>query len=149
MDAGKKRRGRPIKPPVEGERIPLSLRVTAKLKRDLEQASAGRSLSQEAERRLEMSFEWERAFGDAQSWLRKSKSEVNQVERGNTEAALRRLGWQRVMSPGGYIWVPPGAPTSAASELLNPGDEASSLQQIIERAVSAALAKAGMGEKQR
>src|SRR3569833_3893582 len=58
----KKRRGRPIKPAVEGERIPLSLRVTAELKRDLERAAAGRSLSQEAESRLEASFDDEELF---------------------------------------------------------------------------------------
>jgi hypothetical protein len=56
MDAVKKRRGRPVKAPVEGDRIPLSLRVTADLKRKLEQSAGGRSLSQEAEYRLERSF---------------------------------------------------------------------------------------------
>src|SRR5687768_8282473 len=58
----KKRRGRPVKAPVEGERIPLSLRVTAKLKRDLEGAAGGRSLSQEAEHRLERSFSDDELF---------------------------------------------------------------------------------------
>jgi hypothetical protein len=53
-----KRRGRPAKEPTEGERIPFSLRITADLKRDLEGAIAvsGRSLSQEAEYRLNRSF---------------------------------------------------------------------------------------------
>lgn len=59
-----KRRGRPTKAPVEGERVPLSLRVTAELKRDLDRSAeaVGRSLSQEAEIRLERSFADEAAF---------------------------------------------------------------------------------------
>ena len=57
----KRRRGRPTKPPVPGERVPLSLRVTAEIKDELEQAAiqSGRSLSQEAELRLQTSFERE------------------------------------------------------------------------------------------
>lgn len=53
-----KRRGRPTKPPVAGERVPLSLRVTADAKQRLEASAEqnGRSLSQEAEVRLEQSF---------------------------------------------------------------------------------------------
>jgi TraY domain len=54
-----RRVGRPIKPPVSGERVGLSLRVTADMKRKLEAAAleSGRSLGQEAELRLERSFE--------------------------------------------------------------------------------------------
>ena len=49
-----KRIGRPPKPPTPGERTPLGLRVTAEVKKMLEQAAvqSGRSLSQEAELRL-------------------------------------------------------------------------------------------------
>ena len=59
MDNPQKRRGRPTKPPVEGTRVMLGLRVTANIKRKLEAAAieSGRSLSQEAEFRLEQSFE--------------------------------------------------------------------------------------------
>lgn len=59
----KKRPGRPAKPAVEGERIPLSLRITAALKRDLEASANGRSLSQEAEYRLDRSFRQEESLG--------------------------------------------------------------------------------------
>jgi len=54
----KKRIGRPTKAPKEGERVPLGLRVTPRMKRRLEGAATknGRSLSQEAEFRLEMSL---------------------------------------------------------------------------------------------
>ena len=64
MDRSKpaKRIGRPTKPPVEGERVPLGLRVTAEAKRKLEEAAikSGRSISQEAELRIERSFDEDR-----------------------------------------------------------------------------------------
>lgn len=56
-----KRRGRPSREPTQGERVGLSLRVTPQTKRDLDHAAemSGRSLSQEAESRLEQSFQEE------------------------------------------------------------------------------------------
>ncbi len=53
-----KTRGRPTHPPQEGMRNPLGLRVTAQAKSRLEDAArkSGRSLSQEAEARIEASF---------------------------------------------------------------------------------------------
>jgi hypothetical protein len=55
-----KRMGRPTKPPTPGERVPLSLRVTAEIRERLEKAAVekGRSLSQEAEL-VERSFDRE------------------------------------------------------------------------------------------
>jgi hypothetical protein len=57
----RKRIGRPTKPPKPGERVTLGLRVTPEIKNKLEKAAMekGRSLSQEAEFRLERSFERE------------------------------------------------------------------------------------------
>jgi hypothetical protein len=56
-----KRVGRPVKPAPGTGRVALSLRVTSHMKRMLEHAAAtsGRSLSQEAELRLERSFDHE------------------------------------------------------------------------------------------
>lgn len=53
-----RRTGRPGREPIAGERVGLSLRVTAETKRALDEAAtkSGRSLSQEAEYRLEGSF---------------------------------------------------------------------------------------------
>ena len=64
----KKRVGRPKKVPTPGERVSLGLRVTAEIKTRLDQAaeSAGRSQSQEAELRLERSFETEDRLGGPQ-----------------------------------------------------------------------------------
>ncbi len=54
-----KRLGRPKRKPKPGERVPLGLRVTAETKQRLDDAAeqSGRSQSQEAELRLERSFE--------------------------------------------------------------------------------------------
>jgi hypothetical protein len=55
----RKRVGRPTKPPLSGERIPIGLRVTPEIKTQLDTAAKqnGRSLSQEVEMRLERSFD--------------------------------------------------------------------------------------------
>jgi hypothetical protein len=57
--AKQKRIGRQTKPAKAGTRVPLSLRVTAEMKANLEGAAEmkGRSLTQETEFRLEQSFE--------------------------------------------------------------------------------------------
>jgi hypothetical protein len=61
-----KRIGRPTKPPKPGERVTLGLRVTPEVKEKLQLAAVGkgRSLSQEAEFRLERSFETESLLPD-------------------------------------------------------------------------------------
>jgi hypothetical protein len=60
-----RRRGRPALPEGEGKRYPLSLRTTASVQRNVKLASeaSGRSIAQEAETRLEWTFDLERAFG--------------------------------------------------------------------------------------
>ena len=57
----------PGRPPLPGERVPLGLRVTKEIKQKLDQAShaSGRSQSQEAELRLEQSFNSASALFDA------------------------------------------------------------------------------------
>ena len=59
MQSPKRKTGRPGREPEPGERVGLSLRVTPEMKRALDAAaeSSGRSLSQEAEARLERSFQ--------------------------------------------------------------------------------------------
>jgi hypothetical protein len=68
-----KRLGRPMKAPTPGERVPLGLRVTAEMKRTLEAAAieSGRSISAEAELRLEQSFEREWILKRFHALLRK------------------------------------------------------------------------------
>ena len=66
MKAASKRRGRPPSPPVAGERISLGLKVTAEIKKRLDGAAreSGRTQSQEAEYRLQRSFDLEDLLAD-------------------------------------------------------------------------------------
>ncbi len=72
----KKKKGRPrtreLRP---GDRVPLSLRVTPETKAKLDKTAAdsGRSQSQEAEMRLEQSFEGERMLQDIEGLLDRAK----------------------------------------------------------------------------
>jgi hypothetical protein len=66
--AKRKQPSKPLAPPpIAGERVPLGLRVTKETKAKLDQAaqSSGRSQSQEAEFRLEQTFNAENAVFDA------------------------------------------------------------------------------------
>ena len=72
--------GRPMRSPRPGERVTLGLRVPAALKRKLEKDALknGRSLSQEAELRLEQSYdrEWVAKFLSSQvveAWRKEMK----------------------------------------------------------------------------
>jgi hypothetical protein len=67
MAVRKRQPGRPAKPAKEGTKATLSLRVTPDLKRRLEAAgeSSGRNLSQEAELRLDRSFQAEGVLSEA------------------------------------------------------------------------------------
>jgi len=64
MQNAKRRVGRPTRPPRPGERVTLGLRVSADMKRKLEKDAVknGRSLSQEAEFRLERSYDRDEIF---------------------------------------------------------------------------------------
>jgi hypothetical protein len=95
----KKRMGRPTKAPVEGERVSLGLRVTADIKRRLEEAAVkkGRSLSQESEFRLEHSFDTESmllealtlAYGDRTArFLKQFADELMPFERFNDSVPI-------------------------------------------------------------
>lgn len=86
-----KRRGRPRKEPTSGDRVSLGLRVTAQTKNRLDEAAvaSGRSQSQEAEFRLDRSF-------DRQDLLQESL----QLAYGAPMAQLlQAIGW--VMSTAG------------------------------------------------
>lgn len=78
----KKRIGRPTKRPKPGERVALGLRITPEMKRNLERAAvkSGRSLSQEVERRIDRSLDFDRhlviAQGDFWSPVLIHKGEV-------------------------------------------------------------------------
>ena len=94
MNGHKPRPGRPSREPAEGERVGLSLRVTPRTKRALDAAAEnnGKSLSQEAEARIDQTFRDERllpqtldlAYGPRNSgllfligWLTKRVAEIS------------------------------------------------------------------------
>jgi TraY domain len=91
MEKVSKRIGRPTKPPTEGERVSLGLRVTADVKRKLDEAAAksGRSQSQEAELRLERSFERDQLFAEIRNIMRSELSQC--LMDGEIEKQWRRL----------------------------------------------------------
>jgi hypothetical protein len=90
------------------KRIKLGLVVSAEIKRQLDKAAkdSGLSQSQEAERRIGMSYNYERVLGEHQAALAK----LGQMRLGETEKVLSDLGWSRVtdLRWGGHIWLPPG-----------------------------------------
>jgi hypothetical protein len=103
-----KRIGRPMKAPTRGERVSLGLKVTAETKRRIDSAAraTGLTQSQEAERRIELSYHYERVLKS----LDEASALIAELNRGNAEKALDRLGWGKVLDPryGGFVYVPPG-----------------------------------------
>jgi hypothetical protein len=91
-----------------GERVPLSLRVTAKMKRDLDARAEknGRSLSQEAEYLIERSF----TYDSLNNWLVTAMNmTMGDIARGTAEAAFRKLGYDMVRDKDGRkAWLEPG-----------------------------------------
>jgi len=85
------RRGRPLKEPEPGERVPLSLRISPSAKKKLEAAAElnGRSLSQEAEYRIERSFD---------------REDISERVSKRVGAELRRE-LRALMSEGGDPWL--------------------------------------------
>ncbi len=59
-----------------GRRAPLNLRTTDDLRAKLEESASalGRNLTHEVERRLELSYEWERAHGTVDAYSKKIKA---------------------------------------------------------------------------
>jgi hypothetical protein len=101
----KPRVGRPSKVAASGTRVSLGLKVRAEVKQRIDAAAkaSGRTQSQEAEALIEAALApyamleaWRAAFAD--------------LERGNFEAAVRRLGYVPYSTSQGTIWLPPGHP---------------------------------------
>jgi predicted transcriptional regulator len=98
MEKKRPRMGRPTKAPLPGERVSLGLRVTAEIKRKLDEAAekSGRSQSQEAELRLERSFELEHFEASIAEMIDKLREHITALIRaqgkGGGEARARRSG---------------------------------------------------------
>lgn len=150
-----KRIGRPMKPPPRGKRVSLGLKVTAEIKRRLDSAAraSGRTQSQEAERRIEMSYTYENAIGALDAAIAK----LGEMKQGNTEQVLRGLGWNSIVDLrfGGPVWLPPGRLQVEQTRWVAPDDTTPpappklipdpQFVEAIARPIIAAI-KAGLGQ---
>jgi hypothetical protein len=120
MTAAKKARGRPAKAPEKGKRQNYTFRLHDETRERLLGAAkaANRTLSEEIEWRVEQSFKWEEAFGEARTIIDKATAAAAETER-TREVAER----QRAL--GGGFFDP-------------------ALEVSVQRAVERALAKAGL-----
>lgn len=110
--------GRPMKPPAEGKRVSLGLKVTAQVKAHIDAVAqeSGRTQSQEAERLIERALHYDQILEDMRTTVQKIKD-------GNIEAALRAAGYRSLHSPHGKIWVPKDYPLKQVSGFIPPADE--------------------------
>ena len=77
---------------------------------------AGRSLSEEVERRLETAAEWNAVFELVAAFKTRYEADCAALERGDTEEVLPRRGYMKVYDArlsGGYVWAPPGSHISS------------------------------------
>jgi hypothetical protein len=154
-----------MKPASGKGRVSLGLKVTADVKRRLDSSAraSGRTQSQEAERRIELSYQYERVLGEHEQ----AKKTLAEMEQGNAENVLSRLGWRTVVAfgLGGAVWLPPGRllgeqsgwrdpnkpspplsppqiiPDPEFAKILNALEDV--IDRAVDRAVKAALSKKG------
>jgi|KBSMisStaDraftv2_1062788.scaffolds.fasta_scaffold1621431_1 hypothetical protein len=115
----KKRIGRPAKPAQERKRIQLGLIVSAKIKAliDEEAKNSGRTQSQVAEWLIERALQYD-------TMLSAMNTTVDQITRGNIEAAFQGKGYVPVRSSYGKIWFPPDYPLERSGfQAWKPGEE--------------------------
>ena len=117
-----KRIGRPLKAPHRGKKVALGLKVTADIKRrlDLAARASGRTQSQEAEHRIELSYQYERALGEVEQAKKRLMESLAEIKQGNIKAELRRSGWTVTHDARGEIFLPPGRRRAPQSEWLEP-----------------------------
>ena len=95
-------------------------------------------MSEEMAWRVGMSFEWERAFGDARQLL----ANADRVTAGGLRQALRDAGYTPVGSSVGTYWLEPGMPTIPLQ-----GDLAPQVKTAIVEAVRQAFAESKEGSR--
>ncbi len=115
MAKAAKRIGRPAKTPIKGKRVSLGLKVTAQVKRHIDEAArnSGRTQSQEAEALIEKALTYDRA-------LEAMRTTLTKIKEGSIEAAFRSAGFIPCHSPYGKIWVPKDYPLTGISGLIPP-----------------------------
>ena len=104
-----KRIGRPLKRAVGRDRLPLGLKVTAKMKRYIDKLArdSGRTQSQEAELLMESALEFKITLGSMRTTLA-------EMETQNIDAVLFRLGYTPIRhvheGKAWKLWAEPGFP---------------------------------------
>jgi len=91
--------------------------------------NSGRSISREAEHLIERALAYDRMM-DAM------RTNLAEIEKGNVEAALHRLGYTPIRTAHGKLWAPPGYPGIERSgfEPWQPGEQAAGIgDEEIER----------------
>jgi hypothetical protein len=125
------RRTRPAKftSPVIAGRVPESLHrlIKGAAKR------SGRTMSDELAWRAAVSFEWEKAFGEA----RKVVAEAHRIIEGDLRGALRANGFTPIYDLAGTYWKEPGMPADARLKVV-PTPE---MKVVIAEAVKETLAQ--------
>ena len=133
MKAAKKTRGRPPKAPEKGKRQNYTFRLHDETRERLVEAAAAanRTLSEEIERRVERSFEWERAYGEIESML----AQARDVTEGSLDARHFQAGHVKVQTSAGKIWAERGALDALA---------APSIERFVKQAVAEAFQEVGL-----
>jgi len=136
---------KPVGRPRTGKRPVIAIRVHSDLYEEVVESAAARdlSISEDAENRIRMSCEWEKAFGD----VRKMRADARAALARGLQPALHEAGYQRVHLDQGSIWADPGMDISRMSVSVN----AAAIVRLIEpelirlvaRAVEEVFAAAG------
>jgi hypothetical protein len=95
------KKGRPVRMPESGQRYALGLRVAAETKQLLDDIArrTGSTQSQVAERLIDRALHYDRM-------LSAMNTTMDNIRRGNLEAAFRSEGYSPIHSPYGNVWVP-------------------------------------------
>lgn len=109
--------GRPMKVPRRGKRAPLSLLVRPDIKRLVDKLATANGITQSAQGE----FLIEQGLAVRQV-LDAMGTTLEEIERGNVEAALRRLGYRpwRVTGSDGKVykaWCEPGHPAARVGQI--------------------------------
>ena len=114
------RTGRPIKPARKGKRARLSVDVSSTTKALIAKRAkeSGRTLAREAEIMIERSATYD-------EFMARSQQTLEEMQKGNVEAMLWRLGYTPVRTPNAdkpdrpwKLWAEPGYPGTERSEFV-------------------------------
>jgi hypothetical protein len=133
--------GRPAK--YAGKRPTITFRLPTETYERVRDSAAQNqmSISEELERRVQRSFEWEAQFGDVKALM----AQAEETMKKGLESAMRQAGYQRIRTDQGVIWAEPAMDASRLSVSAHASEIARALEpaidQIVERAIARVLKK--------